>query len=288
MISEPLLICLLAGHFCGAILLQAERAILNPTWFDVLKQGILVTALSYLLTGWWAKWEIPLILFLAHCLIGTVTRFYSGKKQSPFLKSQAAYLFIIMLLVMVFGQNTLSLLSDNDDKRPFLQSSNDHTARNTDLKITSGEQQALVHRGDFSLYWVEHFGRAYLVILLVITGLVLSVKAGGLMIGIAVAPFQKQIKTEHKKSPILSGKGLKNGGKLIGQLERAVIFILFFAGMKTGIGFLIAAKSILRFGEIKNSQQRMEAEYIIIGTLMSFGFGILVASSTLAMIDHLK
>jgi hypothetical protein len=288
MISEPLLICLLAGHFCGAILLQAERAILNPKWFDVLKQGILVASLSYLLTGWWTKWEIPLLLFLTHLFIGTVTRLYAGKKKLTFLKSQTVYLFIITLLVIVLGQNTPSLPSGNEYRWPFLQGSSDPTVESTDLEYPPGEQQALAHRGDFSLYWVEHFGRAYLVVLLVITGLVISVKAGGLMIGVAVAPFQKQIKAEHKKSPILSGKGLKNGGKLIGQLERAVIFILFVAGMKTAIGFLIAAKSILRFGEIKNSQQRMEAEYIIIGTMMSFGFGILVAYSTLAVINQIK
>lgn len=288
MISEPLLICLLAGHFCGTILLQTESAILKPRWFDVFKQGFLVAALSYVLTGWWTVWEIPLLLFLAHLLIGTVTCFYAGKKKTPFLKLQTAYLFLITLIVIVFGQNTLLLRSGNEYNRPFLQGSSDPTIGNTDLENSLGEQQARAHRSDFSLYWVKRFGQPYLVVLLVITGLVISVKAGGLMIGVAVAPFQKQIKTEHKKSALLSGKGLKNGGKLIGQLERAVIFILFVAGMKTAIGFLIAAKSILRFGEIKNSQQRMEAEYIIIGTMMSFGFGILVAFSTLAMIDHLK
>jgi len=43
---------------------------------------------------------------------------------------------------------------------------------------------------------------------------------------------------------------------------------------------LIAAKSIFRFGEIKEPKYRREAEYIIIGTLMSFSYGILISYAT--------
>ncbi len=44
-----------------------------------------------------------------------------------------------------------------------------------------------------------------------------------------------------------------------------------------GVGFLIAAKSVFRFGELSDSSRRMEAEYIIIGTLYSFLFGLVSA-----------
>jgi hypothetical protein len=43
---------------------------------------------------------------------------------------------------------------------------------------------------------------------------------------------------------------------------------------------LITAKSILRFGEIKDRRNRLEAEYIIIGTSMSFGYGMFIAYLT--------
>lgn len=45
--------------------------------------------------------------------------------------------------------------------------------------------------------------------------------------------------------------GLKDGGKQIGRLERALIFAFIMVGEPTGIGFLVAAKSILRFEESK-------------------------------------
>ncbi len=71
--------------------------------------------------------------------------------------------------------------------------------------------------------------------------------------------------------------GLKSGGKLIGQLERALIFLLMVIGQPAGIGFLVAAKSILRFEEAKKQQL---AEYVLIGTLLSFSLAIALSFIT--------
>ncbi|MBN2234729.1 MAG: DUF3307 domain-containing protein [Opitutales bacterium] len=68
--------------------------------------------------------------------------------------------------------------------------------------------------------------------------------------------------------------GLRDGGKQIGRLERALIFAFILVGEPTGIGFLVAAKSILRFEDAK---QRPVAEYVIIGTLWSFGLAMALA-----------
>lgn len=67
---------------------------------------------------------------------------------------------------------------------------------------------------------------------------------------------------------------LPDAGRIIGLLERALIFLMVVLGEPAGIGFLIAAKSILRFeaaGKTRN------AEYVIIGTLGSFAWAILFA-----------
>jgi hypothetical protein len=40
------------------------------------------------------------------------------------------------------------------------------------------------------------------------------------------------------------------------------------------IGFLIAAKSVFRFGDLSQSKDRKLTEYILIGTLLSFGIAI--------------
>ncbi len=80
-------------------------------------------------------------------------------------------------------------------------------------------------------------------------------------------------------------EGLPKGGFTIGLLERGLIFVLILAGQAGGIGFLIAAKSILRFGAV--NENRAASEYVIIGTLASFGWAIAVTLATLALRDAL-
>ncbi len=77
-------------------------------------------------------------------------------------------------------------------------------------------------------------------------------------------------------------RGLKNGGATIGTLERALIFILIGIGQPAGIGFLVAAKSILRFEEAKKQSL---AEYVLIGTLWSFTLAIGAATVTFYLIS---
>ena len=67
----------------------------------------------------------------------------------------------------------------------------------------------------------------------------------------------------------LPSNGLDDAGKYIGYLERVLTFIFILAGMYQAIGFLVAAKSILRIGSGKE-QDRKETEYVLIGTFISF------------------
>jgi len=72
--------------------------------------------------------------------------------------------------------------------------------------------------------------------------------------------------------------GLDGGGVLIGQLERALIFLFVVIGQPEGIGFLIAAKSILRFEKAQGETKH--AEYVLIGTLLSFTLAIALSYIT--------
>ncbi|MCB9870016.1 MAG: DUF3307 domain-containing protein [Planctomycetes bacterium] len=110
-------------------------------------------------------------------------------------------------------------------------------------------------------------------------GLILCVPAGGYLIGKAIERFTVEIAADELT-------GLPRGGEMIGRLERALVLLLILGDQATGIGFLIAAKSILRFGEIKDASQRRIAEYIIIGTFLSFGWALLIAMLTKRALDH--
>jgi len=67
---------------------------------------------------------------------------------------------------------------------------------------------------------------------------------------------------------------LQNAGKYIGTLERLFVFFFIITGNFASIGFLMAAKSIFRFGDLTQSKDRKLTEYVLIGTLMSFGTAI--------------
>ncbi|WP_339916479.1 DUF3307 domain-containing protein [Yeosuana marina] len=68
---------------------------------------------------------------------------------------------------------------------------------------------------------------------------------------------------------------LKDAGAYIGMLERLFIFAFIALHYWEGIGFLLAAKSVFRFGDLSKSKDRKLTEYILIGTLISFGLAFL-------------
>jgi len=55
-------------------------------------------------------------------------------------------------------------------------------------------------------------------------------------------------------------------GRVIGFLERIFVFLFILMGQYTAIGFVLAAKGVVRYPEFGN---RNFAEYILIGTLLS-------------------
>lgn len=69
---------------------------------------------------------------------------------------------------------------------------------------------------------------------------------------------------------------LQNAGNYIGILERLFVFYFVITGHYDAIGFLLAAKSIFRFGDLKEAKDRKLTEYVLIGTLLSFGMAFLV------------
>jgi hypothetical protein len=66
-------------------------------------------------------------------------------------------------------------------------------------------------------------------------------------------------------------------GKYIGMMERVLVFVFIVLNHWEGVGFLLAAKSVFRFGDLTKSHEVRLTEYILIGTLLSFGIAIGVA-----------
>ena len=60
---------------------------------------------------------------------------------------------------------------------------------------------------------------------------------------------------------------VKNAGRIIGYLERTIVFILLLYNQFGAMAFILTAKSVARFKEIE--QDKSKAEYYLIGTLLS-------------------
>lgn len=64
---------------------------------------------------------------------------------------------------------------------------------------------------------------------------------------------------------------LPNAGRIIGNMERLLTLVFVMMGQYEAIGFLLAAKSLLRFRETDT----VKSEYVLVGTLLSFAIAIL-------------
>ncbi|EJL75940.1 DUF3307 domain-containing protein [Chryseobacterium populi] len=80
-----------------------------------------------------------------------------------------------------------------------------------------------------------------------------------------VAEAQNNIQTE----------SLTSAGKYIGILERLLVFTFILVNHWEGVGFMVAAKSVFRFSDLAQAKQRKLTEYVLVGTLLSFGMAVL-------------
>ena len=62
-------------------------------------------------------------------------------------------------------------------------------------------------------------------------------------------------------------------------------FVFVLSGHWEGIGFLIAAKSVFRFVDLRESKDRKLTEYILIGTLLSFALAITTGMLVLYLVQ---
>ncbi|SEN32002.1 hypothetical protein SAMN04487857_113147 [Pseudomonas sp. ok272] len=103
--------------------------------------------------------------------------------------------------------------------------------------------------------------------LLILLAYLLVLHPTSTLIGLALKPWIKEIDSQGS---------LANAGKLIGNLERALILTFVLLKQWEAIGFLLTAKSILRFNEIQGAKVRSLSEYVLLGTLLSFTLSIAV------------
>lgn len=108
---------------------------------------------------------------------------------------------------------------------------------------------------------------------IMLTGLLFLTYPASYFMQHLMATWSEQIDSGEKES-------LQGAGKYIGMLERIFVYLSLITGNAQVIGFLLAAKSVFRFGDLTRSKDRKLTEYILIGTLLSFLMAIIVGLMT--------
>lgn len=98
--------------------------------------------------------------------------------------------------------------------------------------------------------------------LLIITGYLVCLKPANIFIREVFKATQIQVSSDNE---------MPNAGKVIGVLERILTLTLIIVSQYSAVGFLIAAKSILRYG----NNETLKTEYVLIGTMLSFGIAVI-------------
>lgn len=108
------------------------------------------------------------------------------------------------------------------------------------------------------------------VFLIILSAYLVVIFPVGFLIGKATQRWQRELDSETQQ------ESLESAGRFIGIFERILVLTFILIGNFSSIGFLIAAKSILRFSEKSETGARKQTEYVLIGTLMSFAITILI------------
>ncbi|MCY4781391.1 DUF3307 domain-containing protein [Sphingobacterium sp. UT-1RO-CII-1] len=107
--------------------------------------------------------------------------------------------------------------------------------------------------------------------LLYVISLVLIVFVCPVTLKILFGRWNKELEMKAKLN-----ESLFDAGWVIGIIERILIVLFIQVGFLSGIGFLLAAKSIFRFGDLNNTKDTKFTEYVLIGTFSSFLFAIII------------
>lgn len=93
-------------------------------------------------------------------------------------------------------------------------------------------------------------------------------RPSAIIMTVVMQPWSSTIQNDDKSS-------LVNAGQYIGMLERLFVFCFIITDHWEAVGFLLTAKSVFRFGDLKKSKERKLTEYVLIGTMLSFGLAII-------------
>ena len=114
--------------------------------------------------------------------------------------------------------------------------------------------------------------------LIILIAYILTTRPIAFLIALAIGNWEREIDN--------SGSLAKAGAR-IGKLERFLILTFVLTDHFTAIGFLLVAKAILRFGDLREAHDRRLTDYVLVGTLISFTTTIILGLVTQKILSTL-
>lgn len=131
----------------------------------------------------------------------------------------------------------------------------------------------LIENNDWQQFaWLQDFATNHPLRLNIIAAMLLVLKPANVLI--------LQILATCKVNAIDDNHGNFHSGELIGWLERGLILLFVVMSQYEAIGFLVAAKSILRFSETSHDEK---SEYVLTGTLLSLAISLCLGIAVIKM-----
>ncbi len=244
--------------------------------------------------------DADLIILLRLCIAHIVTDFLLqtqrgiANKQSKLLKGYAFWMHglytcagVILATSNTFNWGALALIVTShlviDYLKLVLCAKPARNWPNRDMWLFITDQ--LLHILMLIVGWliiIHGFGKMNAAIEQSVAGYELLVRVLGYLVVIGpVTYLVKYLTIRWAQEVTETNYSLADAGKWIGILERSMVISFVYMEQFTAIGFLVAAKSILRLidkpdiaasaQEQKSFSARKHTEYVLIGTFLSFG-----------------
>ncbi len=113
--------------------------------------------------------------------------------------------------------------------------------------------------------------------LLYMLGYIIVLNPASILIAQVLARHTKVLATAENQS-------LGDAGRWIGYIERVLALSFILVGQYTGLGFLVATKTVFRVGDLSKAKDMRLTEYMMLGTLFSFALALIVGWIIIAVV----
>ena len=236
---------LIVAHLLTDFLFQPDKWVENKRDY-VLKSdklyfhAIISGLLSYVLLGMWNSFFIPIFIMITHFIIDAIKANYERNRFNNDLPQEGNNVSVVPFLIDQSSHFIAIIISC--------------------LWIIEGWNKVFPQIDNYfreSNFWI------------VLTGFILITYPFAKLVSILTEYWRNQLSNERRNS-------LAKAGLYIGIFERILVLIFILLLEFEVIGFLIAAKSILRFSSKDQKEPQKQTEYVLVGTFISFTLTIIL------------